>query len=67
MTHDEALSILAEKLEKCEELLDIIKRNAEIIENNQDAPIFITIIKSASLDDWVIMREWLINEKIKRA
>lgn len=67
MTHDEALALLAEKLERCEDLLEILKRNADIIDNNPNAPIFITITKSTSPTDWAIIKEWLVNEKIKRA
>ena len=56
-----------EKLESCEDLLEILMRNAVIVRNNANAPIVISISKTTSLKDWVTIKEWLENEKIKRA
>ena len=52
---------------KCKEILEIIKRNAEIIRINNSEPIVISISKLTSYSDWLKVKEWLENEKVKRA
>lgn len=66
MTLDEALSLQAEKLEKQEDILEILKRNAQFVSNSKSAPIVISISKTENLKDWLTIKEWLDNEKIKK-
>ena len=56
---------LADKVDYYEELLDILKRNAEIVRINNSEPIVISISKITSYSDWLKVKEWLENEKIK--
>lgn len=54
-------------MNKNKEILEIIKRNAEIIRINNSEPIVISISKLTSYSDWLKVKEWLENEKVKRA
>ena len=57
---------LADKVDNYEELLDILRRNAEIVKINQSEPIVFSISKTTSYSDWLKVKEWLENEKVKR-
>ena len=56
-----------ERLENIEDILEILKRNAEIVSINNSEPIVISISKITSYSDWLKVKEWLENEKVKRA
>lgn len=58
---------LADKVDNYEELLDILRRNAEIVKITQSEPIVISISKITNYSDWLKVKEWLENEKVKRA